>query len=424
MKNLTTLVYKRFLLVAAAAALALLTGCDGESRPFTEAAEVQSLQLRGLNPLPPAGSLDTIYLNPGERLQLGLEGVTESGTTVTVDSSDRKWASTDAQVLVVDSNGLVTAVADGTAQAFVVLGGIASTGFTINVSTATLAAINPIQGNSVVERCIPQNYTATGNFSDGTNRQLQGVSWTANDESVDVVFNDADGGTVTAIDTGAFQITATLDGVSATSALTVADSLRDIEVGPITGTVGVSATRSYEATGTYDVIDEQGAAVVPAATRNVLITDAVQWSVTAGTGNASIGNASSNKGIVTGLSAGTATIAASCGVDSDPLSITIVDNSSDSDNLSFNFNGSVLTLSGAQEFRLSVSTGTSYNSANDVTQDVIWSDNHTGPLTPPIALPLVAQNDVVVIRANATGTIIISATLDGATAQLTVNVEG
>jgi uncharacterized protein YjdB len=128
----------------------------------------------------------------------------------------------------------------------------------------------------------------------------QSVSWSTSNPATATVASD---GTVTGVGAGAATITATTAGKSGTSALTVTASppppppapvVTSVSVSPSTASVLVGATTTLTAT----VKDENG---------NVMSGQTVTWS----TNNPAVATVSA-AGVVTGASAGSATITATC----------------------------------------------------------------------------------------------------------------
>lgn len=412
-------------------AMFAVIGCEGDSRPFTEAAEVQSLDLQLIKPTLPPGSLERTVLNPGQQLQLGISGITNTDLPIDLSATDRDWRSTDPAFFTVDANGLLTARADGKAEAFVVIGGIVSSGVQIEVRESNLIGINEIKGEGVVERCIPQTYTAVGEFADGSERLLDAIDWQfSNPQSAAEFATVASSGdvigTVTAFNTGSVQLVAKVGDIQSDppKTLMISDSLQAIAVAPDSGSavVTLGSTKSFAATGTYSNDGADG----EAPTRDVTITNSVEWEITAGSSFATVVQEGANGGQVSGISAGTFDLTARCGTFSGtPLQVTVVaQENNSSDGLSFNINGDELVLS--LDFNptqtLQVSTGDEFSSSNNVTREVTWSDTFNGVGTSPIVLPLNTGADSVTLRAQATGSVVVTAEYEGETTSLTVRV--
>lgn len=369
----------------------MLIGCDGESRPFEEAVEVRDLQVTALSVIPPANSQPAIFLNSDESVQLGIQGLRADGTNLTLSGTGRLWSVSDTSVADIDTNGLLSARADGITSVFVNIGDLVSSPFTLTVRNATLSAIESIDGDTSIERCLPQNYQAVGRFSDNSLRNLNAVSWSiANAVNAQVVTNADATATLTGLNSSELLLSAAVGSIISTppASIIVLDTLSALAISPSPASVAVGGTQRFTATGIY--IDEPTALDTPgAATRSVVITESVNWSVTSDESNATVSNVAPNSGTITGVVAGNALLSASCGALADNQTITI-SSPDTSGQLSFNVDDPFfLSQSNTAGFQLRVSTGSTFSVANEVTQvndNVIWGLTTTGTTTPIVAL--------------------------------------
>jgi len=208
------------------------------------------------------------------------------------------WESNDNSIATVDSDGLVTAVAEGSAIIIVttVDGGytayseitvvvatdpdISVTGVTVSPTTATLYVGDTEQ---LIATVLPSNATN------------QNVTWESNDNSIATVDSD---GLVTAVAEGSATITATTvdGGYTAYSEITVVVAT-DPDV-PVTG-VTVSPTTATLYVGNTEQL-----------TATVLPSNATNQNVTWSSNNTAVATVNSNTGLVSAVSAGSATITA------------------------------------------------------------------------------------------------------------------
>ncbi len=418
--------HMRFL--QAASLCLLLSACDGDSRPFSEAVEVRAANLTSIEIAPPINSLPEIILNPGQRLQMGITGVSASGQRITLESSDRDWRVSDPSVAVIDGSGQLRALADGPVSVFLELGGLVAQAFPVEVDNQTLVSISVISGEASVERCRPEDYFATGIFTDGRPRLLDDVTWSlpavANADGR--VFNNPDGtATLTALNVSMLSLTATSAAVTQSLAVEVSDTLRSLVITPNPASVNVGEELDLVATGQYASSAPVEGQPDPSVNQ-VVITEQVTWDVVSGESAASISNADGSRGQVSGVAAGTATVNASCGnLFAEPRTITVSasSDSDDSDALTFNV-ASPFTLPRTQSngFRLRVSTGTIYDEDNDVSEDVTWTFTSLETTTNPITL-VQSGEDAGLIRPLAEGSATVTATTsDGVTNTITVRV--
>ncbi|MFK7996341.1 MAG: hypothetical protein AB8B87_19535 [Granulosicoccus sp.] len=375
MKAVTT---KRFFGCVLVVCASFLSACEGESRPFQESVEVQTLGLTGIQVVPPANSQTDVFINSGQSIQLSLTGTTSTGTSVTLSPSDRTWRSSNSSVFTVNENGLLTGVGSvqGSAEASVSIGGVESSAFSVTVSDATLQSIQLIDGSETLERCLPGAYFTVGLFSDGSQRTLADVQYELNEgASANLTDTLPTSTSINATTPGAITLTANAGEVGPLSLqITVQDTLQSLTISPNPAAVDENDTLDFTATGTYtgnNEADGDGVPAAPAApgtaenTRTENITANVDWEVSTGTAIASVDNTSANPGRLTGLSAGTATLLARCGSDDreDTVIVTVNEADDEADVLSFNIaSGSdTLTLGLSQTQQLKVSRGSEFN---------------------------------------------------------------
>ena len=181
----------------------------------------------------------------------------------------------------------------------------------------TLQSIAVTPANPTILTGGTQQFTATGTYSDNSTQNLTSqVTWASSSTAVATI---GTGGLATGVGAGTTTISATLNGVSGNTGLTVqaappAPTLSSIAVTPANPTILTGATQQFTATGTYS----------DSSTQN--LTSQVTWA-SSSTAVATIGTG----GLATGVSAGTTTISATLSgvsgstgltVQAAPLSIT------------------------------------------------------------------------------------------------------
>jgi hypothetical protein len=140
---------------------------------------------------------------------------------------------------------------------------------------------------------LTEQFTASGNYSDGTSKPLSSVTWATSDTSLATVSTT---GLVTAVKQGAVTVTATSAGISGSAPLTVgAPELKSISVSPQNEGVTAGVSQQFTATGTYS---DGSSGAVPGA--NWMTDDATVATV-------------SVTGLVTALKEGSVTVLASAG---------------------------------------------------------------------------------------------------------------
>lgn len=195
------------------------------------------------------------------------------------------------------SAGLLTGVKSGVTTVFATQGtGIAAiTGSTTVTIVPVLTSISVTPQTATVAAGVAQQFTATGSFNDGSQRDLTTTAqWTSANHSVATV---STGGLAASAAPGQTSITATVGSISNSALLTVnSAAISSIAVSPLLVFVGVGSNRQYTAMGTF----------TDGTTRN--ITNSVVWS----TSDASIATVDSF-GLGTSKGAGGAQIIATAG---------------------------------------------------------------------------------------------------------------
>src|SRR3989454_3922122 len=215
------------------------------------------------------------------------------------------WTSGAPGVATVDGSGLVTGVAAGSATITATIEGKSgSAAVTVAVAPAAPVAsvsISPASasvsvGQTVQLAAMPRD--ANGNLLSGRT-----VSWSSGNPGVATV---SASGLVTGVSTGAATITAASEGLSGTAAITVTSvPVASVAVSPTTASVAVGQT-------------VQLAATPKDANGNPLTGRTVSWS----SGSTAVATVSAS-GLVTGVSAGAATITAASEGQSGTAAITV-----------------------------------------------------------------------------------------------------
>ena len=219
-------------------------------------------------------------------------------------SSTATWTSSDATVATVSSGGLVTAVAAGTATISAASGSITGS-TTATVTPATLQSIAVTPSNPSIAKGTTQQLTATGTYSDSTTQDITSqVTWASDTVSVATVSSS---GLATAAGTGTADISASMNGVTGSTKLTVtAATLASISVSPPAPSVAKGSTQQFTATGTYSDSSTQD------------LSTQVTWASSM-TGVAAV----SGTGLASTLAAGSTTITAALGAIHGQATLTV-----------------------------------------------------------------------------------------------------
>lgn len=371
--------------VSAALVAVVLVGCDGDARPFEEAVEVRALNLTSIAVVPPAISVDELVMNFGETAQFAVQGTGVIGQTISLESTDRDWAVTDETVASINDDGELVAKANGSVGVFVSIGGLVSETYDLRVSDSTLTNVESIVGESVIERCLPEDYQATGVYADGTERDLSSVAWTLATSDADnarLLNNPALTVTVTGLNSTDVTLTAAVSDFSLSLPITISNTLTALGISPTSGSVDVDDVLTFAAFGTYSEGDDT------ATVREANVTDSVDWQIESGATYASVTNSEDSRGVVTGLEPGSANLSVSCGnLEALPIQIIVSDSSDDDDSLSFLRTSPISLVEGNSSITLSVSSGSSYSSANSLdNDDLTWELSVDDTSDPAISL--------------------------------------
>lgn len=214
-----------------------------------------------VNVAPPA--LMQLSISPGAMtVPLGLPAGFEAtaaysdGTAFPV-TDQVQWTSSNpaiAEVLLSQGYAYLDSKQAGTVVITATMMGVAPARATVTISAATLSRIDVTPARPVLPVGAYVELNASGIYSDLTTQYLRyAVSWTSSDPSVATVGNgQQDKGFVTALRAGTTTITATFNGVSSTTVLTVSSAtLTQIQVTPFAPRLPIGFATYLRATGLY-----------------------------------------------------------------------------------------------------------------------------------------------------------------------------
>ncbi|MBI3475628.1 MAG: choice-of-anchor D domain-containing protein [Acidobacteria bacterium] len=193
---------------------------------------------------------------------------TYSNNTTSDITSSVVWKTTDPSIATVGAaTGLLTGIKGGVTIVSATQGSRAKaiTGSTTVTIIPVLNSITVTPGTATVAAGIAQQFAATGNYNDGSQRDLTTTAtWTSSNPAVASV---SAAGLAASAQPGQTSIAATVGPLSGTALLTVNPAaLASLSVAPGVVFVGVGSNRQYSATGTF----------TDGSTRNV--TSSVIWS--------------------------------------------------------------------------------------------------------------------------------------------------
>ena len=199
------------------------------------------------------------------------------------------WSSDNATVATVSASGVVTAKGAGSARITATSEGQSGTS-SITVTTVPVASVSVSPASASVPQGATVQLTATPQDANGTPLTGRTISWVSGTTSVATVDGS---GRVTGVTAGSAIITATSEGKSGTSNITVTVApVASVSVSPASASVSVNQTVQLTAT-------PKDANGTPLSGRTI------SW-VSGTTGVATV----DGSGLVTGVTAGSATITA------------------------------------------------------------------------------------------------------------------
>ncbi len=246
----------------------------------------------------------------GTTQQFVATGTFSDGTTQTTQDITQfvTWTSTVPTVAAISNapnkQGLATGVGVGSTIIRAALGSVVSNNATLTVINATLQTITLAPATATIAVRTSLQFIATGNFSGGITQDLTRLAtWSSANTAIATVSNaDKSQGVARGVSPGGpITITASFAGIPGTTNLTVVTgTLTGIAILPLTANVAVGLTQQFRANGTFSFT---GGSFTQDLTRQVVWnSDTPSVAVTS--------NGFFNRGLVTALGAGTASISA------------------------------------------------------------------------------------------------------------------
>lgn len=338
----------------------------------------------------------TLTVPSGLSAPLALSGTYSDGSVVDL-SSQAIWTSSTPGAATVSANGRVTGQAPGAATITATAGGLSASA-NVNITAATLSSLTVAPLATVLPLGITTHLTATGVYSDGSHTDLTNeVSWTSSLPAFATVSNvGAASGEVTPQALGATTITAALGGQSATALVTVTPAaLQQLQLTPSSLSLPAGVAADVVATGVYS----------DGSTHD--LTPLAAWSSSAPT------TASVLAGHVTALTPGSAVITVSIAGVTQTLPVTV--SAAQLGDLAVDPPHPVLSL--GQTVQLTATGTYGDNTTADVTAQALWQSSN--PLVATVSNLPGSRGKVLALLS---GTATLTATLDGATANVVVTV--
>ena len=158
------------------------------------------------------------------------------------------WASSTTSVATIDNNGLASILAAGTTTITATVGSFTDS-TTITVVPAHLTSITLSPATVSMAAGTQQQFTATGNFDDGSTQVLTSGQWSSS--ALSVLSVDANGLGV-AVGPGTVTVTVTSGTISGTASVTVTNAiLVSLAIAPLNSSMPAGAIKQFTATGTF-----------------------------------------------------------------------------------------------------------------------------------------------------------------------------
>jgi uncharacterized protein YjdB len=213
------------------------------------------------------------------------------------------WASSTTSVATIDNNGLASILAAGTTTITATVGSFTDS-TTITVVPAHLTSITLSPATVSMAAGTQQQFTATGNFDDGSTQVLTSGQWSSS--ALSVLSMDANGLGV-AVGPGTTTVTVTSGTISGTASVTVTNAmLVSLAIAPLNSSMPAGAIKQFAATGTFSDNSTQD------------MTKSVLWS----SSNPVVASIN-DVGTVTSFTAGSTTIVAAWGAITQSTTLTV-----------------------------------------------------------------------------------------------------
>ncbi len=337
------------------------------------------------------------------------------------DYSDQvHWHSSSDDIVSVDASGLLQSHAVGEAIITVRFGRF-SASETVVVSSAELQSISFEPAALSLDECKSVSVSASGHYDDGTVRELnESLNWASSNTAIaSVGAQSSTGITLLSHLAGTATLSATRGAVSGETTVTALDTLTAITLSSTSLTLDEGTSASLRATGSFsgggsnDISDNSHWALVSSSDSTYL----------------SVGNSSDNKGVITGVAAGSATVRASCGgLDNATDATVTVDADKTLSSVSFNTSANPWLLQTTDtDESLVLYANYSDSSTVDVSTDATWEvlsgDTDSIALSSEIGEEghIVLSEDIGDITADMS--VVIQATYEEQTALIQVTVE-
>ena len=243
-----------------------------------------------------AASLQSLAISPsgasfaaGNTQQFSVIGTFSDGSTQDLTSAST-WSSTNSAAALIDTNGLATGLAPGVVQFTASYSGQTVTSAASSVTAASLVSITVAPSSLSFAKGTSQQFTVTGDYSDGTTHDLtNSASYATSDPAVVTI---SPTGLVMGAGNGAAQVTIISGGQTANAQVTVTPAvLLSIAITPTNPTFAAGRRQQFTATGTFSdgtTQDLSSAAIWVSSNPQVLTIDSAGDAQSSSAGSVSV----------------------------------------------------------------------------------------------------------------------------------------
>jgi len=271
--------------IKVAACLLVLVGvsaCEGDPELFEEGVLSNQLQIRTLSISAQGEGAAPLAINPGRQLNFVVSGTNTTGEAIELASSGRRWVSSNPAAGSISDSGRFVALENGVTDVSVLIAGIESARFRVQVSAANLVGVSEIIGPAQVSSCSRPEYTARGSFDDSSTRFIRNITWNIdapsndgrNNFDTDIHLNGPERALVNARGPQTVTLIASQDGYSRSFEVEIVDDLGSLRIEGVPNELAHGQTVSLRALAGSEADPE-------AEQQRRDVTDIAFWQVTA-----------------------------------------------------------------------------------------------------------------------------------------------
>lgn len=180
-----------------------------------------------------------------------LYGLYSDGSSKELNSY-ASWQSSETNLATVNSTGIASTYKPGSVTISASYQGM-TTQATLNISQAELTRISVTPNQYSLPVGHQSHLTAKAHYSDNSIQNITSIaSWKSTDTSLVKVLNGTNGGLIDALAIGSTSVTASYQGMTASSTITVTDAvLESVSISPIKASIAAGLTQQYTLTARY-----------------------------------------------------------------------------------------------------------------------------------------------------------------------------